>query len=336
MNRQLSACLCMLGLLFACGVVYGDEYILPPKPLSEIVAISSTVVVASLTEVPTMPPKAKPVERGVVRLKTQYTLKGDCTGSFDLDVVQAWVQYIHSYPKMFHIGSEFVLLMNKKSDGVWKPAHDLYALLPIATGTKAISRDNKDVLRSVVRLLLTGISNPDYRKITLRELYDTVDPDIEPVMMRFVNDSNLSERDQILRLLGANHVWRVIPLIADLQHQLMQKTGFSAASLSIIRNCKSHEAIRFMNPLVLDTDGYIRINAIVCLAEIADNTSIPYLVKCLDTNDNPDRFIHFQAYKTLHRLKPDLVQAVEYRYFVDHEKEKIRSVKDALKQFETR
>jgi hypothetical protein len=175
----------------------------------------------------------------------------------------------------------FLLLM-KSLPGQSNLFHPDVELIPLARDIKLsngmIKRDLQD---SVVDLLMQSLYDPAVRAADLKILSSVSSPGIVVAAAHYIDDANPSVRDGALTCLIKNQQVNVIPRIAALsvfRGPFGQR--YQAAEMAL-RSLTVPEATPYLNPLLFSPDASLRFYVVPTLSNLADKSSIPYLMLAL-------------------------------------------------------
>lgn len=149
-------------------------------------------------------------------------------------------------------------------------------------------------------------------------LRNAVSPSVVSGLLPYVDDTNLATRDDVLTCMVTNQQVAVIPRIAKLDATL-EAQGSNAASVTTLSDFQTKDAVPYLNPLLFSFAYCLRLNTMLALNNLADKTSIPYLMLALRDPD-PQKVIPESADGLLHQFNPLLGPAPDLSdsYFEEH------------------
>ncbi len=243
-------------------------------------------------------------------------LKGQCAPTLQLNLPPLLWVYYDSAQLSAHKGDSVLLMLNKSPQGDWIPVDSTVPLIRLANGSEgpAVDKTSGAVYAQVMDLMLASLADPQVRSANIYLLRDVVNPAVAQAMKQYSNDPDLRIRDHALNCLALNQDVTVIPLIAQLETAVDRTNHGSANSVGALDNLRTPLAVPYLNPLLFQSAYFSRLNAADALRNLADQTSIPYLILALRDPD-PQHIIPYQAYWTLHRLIPELGPPKDLPYF---------------------
>lgn len=298
-----------------------------PVPLSQSVANAQVIVAAKIVRYTPDPsqeakpfkvdPTGRPVysdfanfyRLGNLKLPGHYefavlsTLKGQCSPVLKLDVGYIIKDY-YGYAN-FHVEPNDIVLLMLTTDakGQLRPVDANVPLIPVIKPDYDLSADaSSSVQARVDRLMLFSLSDPIYRRANTFLLREVVDSQITAGLVEYLDDPDLRTRDNVLSCLAANQQVMVIPIIANLAKD--PKThGMAHLSVAALQDYRTPAAIRYLNPLLIDSDYSVRLSAMFTEDHLVDRTSVPYLLLTMFEPD-PQQIIPSSAFAMLCKLVP--------------------------------
>lgn len=253
---------------------------------------------------------------GKYSISVSQTLKGQVEPTVQLKLPPLISVYYDSAQLSARKGDSVLLMLNKSPQGDWIPVDSTVPLIRLANGSEApaVDKTSGAVYAQVIDLMLASLADPQVRGANTYLLRDVVNPAVAQAMKQYSNDPDLRIRDHALNCLALNQDVTVIPLIAQLEIEVARTKHGSANSVGALDNLRTPLAVPYLNPLLFQSAYFSRLNAADALRNLADQTSIPYLILALRDPD-PQHMIPYQAYWTLHRLIPELGPAKSLPYF---------------------
>lgn len=299
-----------------------------PWPLPRTVKNSQAIVIASLTHYApvggqTNGTEAAPAEQtwtfdanrkdpvGLYSFSVIMPLQGQLEEKLQLSLPQ----YYRSGKLGIKEGQHVLLFLHSNVPADWTPVDPLVPFIKLADD-KLEDKDNKagkPLLSTVVSLVLDSLRDPALRRQNIRRLRDVVDPQIVEKLPAYLDDPDILVRDNVLYSLAINQQVSVIPRIAKLNAQLMLSDS-NAESIVALQKFKTPEAVPYLNPLLFESDQYIRVNTAYALQSLATSNSIPYLMLAL-RDPETQNVVGYTAYRTLHRLIPELGHPKDWTLF---------------------
>ena len=273
---------------------------------------------------------AKPPEH--YTFSVSLVLKGQCNATLKLDLWYIEYCYYSDAKPRFQRGDTVLLMLTEDGKGQLQPVDERIPLIPLeAPGADLSAAGGLSLQARVDRLMLYSLIDPVCRRANTFLMRDTVDPQIVEALAQYLDDPDLSTRDNVLCCLAANQQVIAIPLIAKLAEDPRMR-GKADRSVASFPDYHTPEAVPFLDPLLLSTDYFLRLHAMDAEYNLADSRSVPYLMLALYDPD-PQRLIPLSADVVLHKLIPSLGPQHEddydsgVKYFYSH-----RAVEIALFQ----
>lgn len=299
-----------------------------PLPLSKVVQISAVVATASLTKYSPIGNQAaqetqEPAQQtwtfdanqeaplGIYTFRISSNIKGDLRREVQLTLPQ----YHRSGRLGIKDGQPVLLLLRSNPPNNWVPTEPLIPFIKLDQD----HQDNKAVkaesaLFQVVNLIIDSLHDPVLRRNNIGLLKEVIDPQIPQKLPAYADDADILVQDNVLYSLATNQQAHIIPHIARLNAQLLRQNDSNAQSIVALQKFKTPTAVPYLNPLLFEFDEYIRVNTVYTLQDLADATSIPYLLLAL-RDPEPQNVVDYTAYRTLHRLIPKLGRPKDWSLF---------------------
>ena len=240
---------------------------------------------------------------GIYQFRVLKKLKGQVGNTIKVSLLYISAQN-YNFAKIQVEPKTKALLFLKKENSNLIPVNSNVPLIAIDGNAEVPS--GISVEQQVVRLLLASMNQPELRKSNAYLLRQNVDPQVTAVLYKYIDDPDLETKDAIYYCLATNQQVSIIPYIARLSHDLNINTkGKEADSVEALSTFTTVEAVPFLNPLLFEPDLRVRTKSAYSLYNIANKTSIPYLILALRDPD-PDQDIPAGATVVLHRLVPAL------------------------------
>lgn len=240
---------------------------------------------------------------GIYQFRVLKELKGQVGNTIKVSLPYISAQNYNLAKIKVEIGTRMLLFLKKENSN----------LIPVNSNIPLVAIDRNaeipsgiSVEQQVVYLLLASMNQPELRKSNAYLLRQTVDKQITAVLYKYIDDPDLETKDAIYYCLATNQQVSIIPYIARLSHDLNINTkGKEADSVEALSTFTTAEAVPSLNPLLFEPDLRVRTKSAYSLYNIANKTSIPYLILALRDPD-PDQDIPAGATVLLHRLIPAL------------------------------
>ncbi len=306
-------------------------------PLPQTIAQSQTIAFASLTAYhpdvsPTNSTETSSTPIGAVgpsiftsrpaKPAGRYTfhiialLKGTCPSVLNVHLPYILSLYYRGSGLSIETGRKFILFLNTSSDGQLTPTDVTTPLVPIADSITLSKNYYSNVEESVYALMLASCQDVKSRETESYLLRTVISPSIVAGLFPYIDDMNLHTRDNVLTCMATNQQVVAIPRINAL-NRIMEPGGGVAESATALNNYQNAEALQYLNPLLFSSDYYIRLNAIDGIDNLANRSSVPYLMLALRDPDYQN-VIPPNAYGMLHQIIPSLGMANESSYFLQH------------------
>ncbi len=314
------------------GTAYG--FSLPKSmPLTTAVERAQIIVVGQIADYAADPEPPKNVQptfndptallsnaivqpAGKYNILVSQTLKGQIEPTLRLKLPSLVSIYYDTDQLHARKGDTVLLMLDKSPQGNWVPVDNTLPLIRLANGdqTLTVDRTSGDIHSQVINLMLASLTDLVARGANTYLLRDIVSSTAVQAMKKYANDPDLRVRDHVLCFLAINQDVSTIPLIAQLEVEVKRTGHGSARSVGTLDNFKTPQAIPYLNSLLFESAYFSRLNASDALRNIADRTSIPFLMLALRDPD-PQHVIAYNAYWTLHRLIPNLGKVKSLPYF---------------------
>jgi hypothetical protein len=240
---------------------------------------------------------------GVYRFKRVLVVKGECEEAFELHLPLLSDEVLGHRGLKVPVGSPVLLVLKKDGEGKLVPVDPILPLIPLSADAVAAAPGAAATQKAVdgIGLMLASLGDARVR-VAVATLLDPPlgaglpDDRIPAAMRAYEDDKDDVVQGHALSVLGRAQDVTVIPKIAKF---LAAHNGGGPAG--VLQHYKKPEAVPYLNPLILEGTEYARLNAAMALREIADATSIPYLMLALDKDDR-QHIVSYDAYATLHRL----------------------------------
>jgi HEAT repeat protein len=305
----------------------------PSKPLSQTIAQSQIVVVVSLVKYQSEksliqskdqepPPTGatgsdtltnmpmKPAGRYV--LHVIKCIKGTAPPTLHVDLPYILVYYYGVADLPIQNGSKLILFLQAGADGNLTPTDATVPFVPLTDEAAASGSHLGSAEENVFSLMLASCSSAKIRQANTYLLRNTVNPSIVAGLFPYINDPDSDTRGYVLTCMAANQQVSAIPRIAALEEQ-----GSGSDAVTALGHFETPQALLYLNPLLFSSAYYVRLNAIFSIDNLADHTSLPYLMLAIRDPDYQN-VIPQSAYGILHHLNPALGEAFGNDYFAQH------------------
>jgi hypothetical protein len=213
-------------------------------------------------------------------------------------------------------GRKFILFLNTGPDGQLTPTDATTPFVPLADSA-TLSKDHySHVEESVYALMLASCEDAKSRETESYLLCTATSPLIVAGLLPYIDDMNLHTRDDVLTCMANNQQVAAIPRIAAL-NQMMKLGGRVAESATSFSKYQNPEALQYLNPLLFSSDYYMRLNAIDGIDNLANRSSIPYLMLALRDPDY-QHIIPPNADTMLYQVIPSFGIEKGSSYFIQH------------------
>ena len=322
--------------------VYGVAKAHPPEPpestssLLQTIARSHLIVVGRLTKITPDATRHPTVNSEspwkTLNLPGEYTFhvtsvwRGKCDLTLRVDLPQLSSAAYGGAVIPVSVGKPYLLLLEPERDKQvtrWIAADPIHALLPLIDDEKTWNgRTKKNIVVDVIDLLIKSFSDSMLGCANSCTLRYTTHPYLAQALAPYMDSPNLDIQASVLTCMAMNQQPQAIPRIARLESRA-DRGNFTVNMAMTLSLYKTPDAVRFLNPLLFDVSPYIRINTVMVLRDLADGTSIPYLVAALH---DPDVDVSYIAYATLCRLIPSLGPSKTTPEYEKHQQEILKPV----------
>lgn len=208
-----------------------------------------------------------------------------------------------------------ILMLSKEGDHDWVPVDPTVPLIPMGDALKVPTDLNSNPQSAVVSLILKTLDDPDLRLADACMLQKARGPDVLRALKSLASDSDDRVKAYALGSMAFNQDISAIPLIIELS----KKPGCSACA-DALEDYQNEDAVPALNAALDSAADYARVCAARALRRLADDSSIPYLLRALPgSRDDPQHFVSYEAYRTLHRLiRPAVPGPFDRAYFLGH------------------
>lgn len=241
---------------------------------------------------------------GTYTLAVTQTLKGDPVN--DLQFHLPLLSSFHYDNSQFNLPKDApILLLLKKDDrNLWIPVDPHRPLIPLATNVaKAAATQPVPAKPDIPALLYASLPDKDLRPALLHILRYVKDYRAVTALRPYADDPDLRARAQALRALALNQDLTAIPKIAALAVE-SEKAAIGSGPTDALQSYTTPNALPLLLPLIVEGTDYTRLNAIMAIGPLRNQSAIPYLLKALD--DPGKKHIDSQAAALLHLLNPAL------------------------------
>jgi len=219
-----------------------------------------------------------------------------------------------------------ILLLNRDSAGNLVPVDPTTPVIPISPGVTVTNLGARNARVAILKALIDSCEDPMYRKEDAWLLRTTLSPLIPLGLEKYIDDTDLQCRDNVLYCLGVNQDLRAIEPIIKLADTYWLK-GEAPACVTLLRAYKEN-ASRLIAPLLVSVPPDLRSNAAFAIARNApDVETLPYLLLALNDPD-PIGDIPYLAYRTIHRLAPVLGASDDWPYYLAHRDGENQEIRD--------
>lgn len=221
-------------------------------------------------------------------------------------------------------GGNALLLFLDNSQGKWHPVEPLlpYSHIIFKAEVSKGSGKKANPRSAIIGYMLASLPDQFLRESKMQALRSIKDSRISGILRKYIEDTNMTVRSNALHSLAFNQQVDIIPRIVQMEESQKTGTGIYATALS---KFKTEKAIPYLNSLIFSPNEAVRSGAVEALRDLADKTSIPYLILALSDPD-PQDYIPYVAYDTLHRLIPKLGEAGDTPYFLSHREAETRLI----------
>lgn len=211
--------------------------------------------------------------------------------------------------------SIFILILKDKN-GVFTPVDPTIPIIMLASADKAFNTEtlSTNVEASVYELMIKSTVDPVLRGANIYLLRSIKHPFISKSLLNYMNDPDLNVRDDALYGLAINGRIEAIKPIANLEQDVLEKTGKGISAVGALEKYDSPQSVPYLNPLLFEISQYTRLNSMASLQKTADMSSVPYLMLAL-FDPETQNVVGYSAYRTLHRLVPALGRPRDPGYF---------------------
>jgi hypothetical protein len=263
---------------------------------------------------------------GAYEVKILTTLKGD--GANLQNIHLPVVSYYYYGQNKFELPIGAVVLLSMKADpnGNMMPVDRYIPLVPLSSDatTELLSRGNNHF--DLVDLLSASLDKPEFRKVLAFLIRDSPDQRIYEKMKNYSAEKDVELRSYSLYCMALHQDVSVIPKIAQMAAE-SEKAKTGNVPVDALQFFKNKEAVPYLNPLIVEGTDHVRLNAMMALRPIADDSSVPFLINALDKDDS-QHSVAYGAYYALHRIiGPSLPPALSMPQFYAHKDEEIQPLK---------
>ena len=325
MNCTKMGIFVMTCCMLACGRIARAGPLPPmPAPISSTIERADVIVVAGVTGISVdaaatevAPTKSQPkndpneeISRLVFQKPGQYTLrvkhllKGKCDDAMRMHMPLLSSFYYGRTQFDLAAGSTMLLLLRRDGTEGLVPVDPLMPLIPLSPAMDPLvladGQTAKPSEPDALDFLLASLADQKLRPSLAYVLRAVKDKRCIAAMRPFADDNSIEVRVPVLQCLALNQDVTVIPKIASTVDDLEKQFGGTGLT-SALKEFKDPQAVPFLNTLVNSNSTYVRINAMTALRPIADETSVPFLMKALETDDD-QHVVAYDAYYALHRI----------------------------------
>ncbi len=243
------------------------------------------------------------------------TIKGQCGDYLKVKLPQVLSVY-YSHVNLPVKEKMEVILMLDADGGLLQPVDSTIPFIMLARPGQSLDTTTTSSVSDteVYDLMFKSTVDPLLRSANIFLLRSIKHPYIKEHLLSYTNDPELNVRDDALYGLAVNQQLTAIPQIAQLEQEVMQKTGKGIAAVGALENYRSPDAVPYLNPLLFATSQYARLNAMAALQNLGGRSSLPYLMLTL-FDPEEQNVVGYSAYRTLHRLVPALGRPRDPGYF---------------------
>lgn len=330
--------LCCVSLNFACVRADASQFDVNSgtAPLLQSIAHSHLIVVARLMQIANDPTR-HPITSsdthtfalnppGTYKFEVVEVLRGKPASTLNIYLPQTNISAYGNAKVPVENGKLYLLLLEpqrEKQNTYWTAVDPLRALLPLTANTKVQTKEkNPNVVTRIIDLLIMSFSDPLLRRANSYVLRGMVHPYMSQVLKPYIDDPSRDVQANVLNCMAANQQVEAIPKIAELERRAFSEHDGVDVVLAL-NYYKTAEAIPYLNPLLFHVAEYVRVNTATALRDLANSTSIPYLVLALH---DPNAFVNYDAYATLCRLIPILGPLKTISEFEGHREEILKPV----------
>ncbi len=329
-------------LLFPIGGARA-ELVAMPRRLNELFAQSTAIVVAKVLVAPSEATEGFSVEAGLRKMTSstgllQFAydvpfapppptgvrghviscLKGNLTGKFSATVQRPQQRFYNYYGAQPVKAGDTALFFLRREGSTWKVVDGKLPGLRLTTNATKLSEaliQAQAAPQSVARLvplLIASLDDAEMRPTFLSQLSHVEDVRVKEALLPYIDDHDENTRDSALTGLAINQYVEVIPHIVSFAREKWRRDRTGPLwCIEAIGKIRSPKAVAALNRLLFDESEFTRLNAIMALRPIADETSIPFLMVAL-RDPEPQRMVCYDAYATLCRLERLPLQTMDY------------------------
>lgn len=325
--------------ILAMATTVKAGYIPAPEPVAESLGKAQTIVVVKIERyTPDIAPAdKKPLphvimggddwvealsfqDAGTYHVTLRHLLKGNSETEFDIHLprVSSFDYANTKFP--VGVGTSALLLLRKEQDK-WVPVEPLRPVIPVAANV--MGSDALDVM-------VASLADDSLRPTLMDILRVVKDVRVAAAAAKLGDDKELDTRAAALYCMAVNQDVSAIPKIGKLAVEMeIAKKG--SGPVDALGRYSTPKAKEFLEPLAYEGTYYVRLNAVNALTTLADEKSIPFLIKAMGIDDpqrNPNRprFIASQAYGTIRKVLGSQLPREE-AYYLAHSKDDIQVIK---------
>lgn len=283
------------------------------KLLNQVIENSDVISIARIKNTTAMKPTVKPrsgngvgfllsmstfLSAGHYELAFINQLKGPKLQTVDLDFPSL---SSFAYASSFTIRTDQLILvfLRREGDGL-VPTDPLRPYIPLQSEDTR-TETAEPVKNQIIELLSRNLQVRTSRRMMAYLLKDFDSPEIVSSLAPYSSDEDLQTRDYVLSGLARNQQIAAVPKIRDLNRLLQKQRGMAQSVVDLENFNKVKAAVPFLNPLLFETEQYIRLNTLFALSPVVDSSSIPYLLLTL-SDPEPQKVNAESAFALLQRL----------------------------------
>ena len=325
-----------VSLVLALAATVEAGFIPEPAPVAERLDQAQSIVVVTIEQYApdVAPADKKPLpqvimggddmvemfsfqDAGTCHVRLNQLLKGNGDKEFDIHLprVSSFDYGNTRFP--VGVGASVMLLLKKDPQGKWEVVEPLRPVIPVAANVAGAE---------ALDVMVASLKDEALRPTLMR---DVKDARVAAAAARLSDDKEVNVRSDALYCRAVNQDVAAIPKIARLAAE-MEKDKKGSGPVGGLALYKTPKAKEFLEPLTYEGTYFVRLNVLFALPSMADEKSIPHLIKAMGVEDppnpNPAGFTASQAYGTIRKvLGPD--KAREEAYYLAHSKDDIPAIK---------
>lgn len=328
MNR-FSVILVSFSLAFLWVGSTKADIVLRPIPLPTVIHQSEVIATARIKSYQQIVAKTP-----LSTLSAVSRLRGPGTYTFEIlhvikgrseNILKAHLPEVNSWsynltPVNVNVGDTVLIFIKRNTKDSLIAVDPTLPFIKLHQTSKNVKADNLASTESaVLDVVLQSFFDPVLRRANLYILRTMVHPRMKSSIAKYADDPDLWTRDAALYGLAINQEVSVIPKISKVAIKILEQgEGEGAESVSALEKFTTPKAVPYLNKLLFSPATDVRLMTMFALDNLADRSSIPYLMLALK---DPDIVVAGKAYFILHQLLPALSPAKLNPYFEDNREE---------------